>query len=298
MNRETVIREVNDKVELINEALDKYLPGLHENPELIHKSMRYSIHAGGKRLRPVLVLASAEAVGGDFLKTLPAACALELIHTYSLIHDDLPAMDNDDYRRGKLTNHKVFGESMAILAGDALLTLAFELITRSVEKNVPPDVIVNVIREIAAAAGSRGMIGGQVVDILSEDKTIDKDLLKYIHDHKTGALFKASIRTGAMMGGADQKRLSDLTDYAEYMGIAFQITDDILDVEGDSQTMGKTVGSDQRKKKSTYPSLYGLGESKRLAAEAVEKALYALADFDTKADTLRYIASSLINRDR
>ena len=298
MNRETVIREINDKVKLINDALDKYLPGLHEIPELIHESMGYSVHAGGKRLRPVLVIASAEAVGGDALKTLPAACALELIHTYSLIHDDLPAMDNDDYRRGKLTNHKVFGESMAILAGDALLTLAFELITKSVEKDVPSDVIVNVIREIAVAAGSRGMIGGQVVDILSEDKTIDSDLLKYIHDHKTGALFKASIRTGAMIGGADQNRLRDLTEYAEYLGIAFQITDDILDVEGDTQTMGKTVGSDQRKKKSTYPSLYGLEESKRLAAEAVEKSLSALSNFDENADTLRYIVSSLINREK
>lgn len=298
MNRETVIREINYKIKMVNEALDQYLPDLNENPELIHESMRYSVHAGGKRLRPVLVLASAEAVGGDLLKSLPTACAMELIHTYSLIHDDLPSMDNDDYRRGKLTNHKVFGESMAILAGDALLTLAFELITDSVEKDVPPKVIINVIKEIATAAGSRGMIGGQVVDILSEDKTIDGDLLKYIHAHKTGALFKASIRAGAMLGGASENALNDLTEYAEYMGIAFQITDDILDVEGDSQTMGKTVGSDQRKNKSTYPSLYGMEESKRLAVEAVEKSLSALIKFDEKADILRYIASSLINREK
>lgn len=296
MNRETVIREINDKVKLVNEALDRYLPGLNEVPELIHESMRYSVRAGGKRLRPVLVLASAEAVGGDSLKALPAACALELIHTYSLIHDDLPSMDNDDYRRGKLTNHKVFGESIAILAGDALLTLAFELIT--LENDVPPEVIVNVIREIATAAGSKGMIGGQVVDILSEDKTIDADLLKYIHAHKTGALFKASIRTGAMLGGANEDRLRDLTEYAEYLGIAFQITDDILDVEGDFLTMGKTVGSDQRKNKSTYPSLYGMEESKKLAVGAVERSLSVLSKFDEKADILRYIASSLINREK
>lgn len=296
MNRVTVIREINDKVRLVNEALEKYLPGLKEVPDLIHEAMRYSVHAGGKRLRPVLVLASAEAVDGDSLKAIPAACALELIHTYSLVHDDLPSMDNDDYRRGKLTNHKVFGESMAILAGDALLTLAFELITLA--KDVSSEVIVNVIRETATAAGSRGMIGGQVMDILSEDKTIDGDLLKYIHTHKTGALFRASIRTGAMIGGATENQLRNLTEYAEYLGMAFQITDDILDVEGDSLTMGKTVGSDQRKKKSTYPSLYGMEESKKLAVEAVEKSLNALTDFDQKADTLRYIAGSLINREK
>ncbi len=298
MNKDTVKREINDKVRLIDETLDKYLPQKHEIPATIHEAMRYSVFAGGKRLRPVLFLASAEAVGSDCESLLPAACALELIHTYSLIHDDLPAMDNDDYRRGKPTSHKVFGEAMAILAGDALLTLAFGLIAECGSTgNISPRVIVEVTKEIASAAGSKGMIGGQVVDIESENRSIDGSTLEYIHSHKTGALFRASVRCGAIMGGGSAGEINDLTEYAENLGLAFQITDDILDVVGDSEKLGKTVGSDERKKKCTYPAVYGLQESARLAEEAVKKALRALRRFGKEADILRYIANYLLFRE-
>ncbi len=299
MNKEAVKREITDKVRLIDEALDKYLPGPEETPAVVHQAMRYSVFAGGKRIRPVLFLASAEAVGGDSLKLLPAACALEMIHTYSLIHDDLPAMDNDDYRRGKPTNHKIYGEAMAVLAGDALLTLAFGQIAETwTEGNLSPKVVVEVIRELSFASGSQGMIGGQVVDIQSENKTVDKDILTYIHSHKTGALFRASVRTGALMGGCSRRQLERLTDYAENLGLAFQITDDILDIEGDSEKMGNTAGSDLRKKKCTYPALYGMDEAKRLAAVSVGKAVTALDNFGSKADVLRYIACYLLERDK
>lgn len=298
MNKEALKREINDKVRMVEEALDKYLPGLEENPGIIHQAMRYSIFAGGKRLRPVLFLSAAEAVGGRSGDILPAACALEMIHTYSLIHDDLPAMDNDDFRRGRLTSHKVYGEATAILAGDALLTLAFGLLTEcSLLRNITPDLIVRAIREVSAAAGSLGMIGGQVVDIQSENKPIERELLDYIHTHKTGALIKASVCTGAMLGGGSQGQIDNLAEYAENLGLAFQITDDILDVEGDSRKLGKSVGSDERRKKSTYPSLYGLQKSKEMAAAAVKNAVLALDMFDENADVLRYLAQYLLERE-
>lgn len=299
MNKEDLKREINDKVRSIDEALEKYLPGGEEIPSEIHRSMRYSIFAGGKRLRPVLCLTAAEAVGGDSSSLLPAACALELIHTYSLIHDDLPAMDNDDFRRGKPTNHKVYGEAMAILTGDALLTMAFGLIAEcSTSGDITPETVIRVIREVSAAAGSQGMIGGQVVDILSENKSVDQDRLKYIHDHKTGALFKASIRTGALLGRGSEEQVESLSIFAENLGLAFQITDDILDIEGEFQKIGKTLGSDERKHKCTYPAVFGLQESKALAGKAVERALLSLRDFDGRADVLRYIAKYLLDRDR
>lgn len=297
MNKEKLINELNNKIQLVDQALDKFMPDEDKTPSVIHEAMRYSVFAGGKRLRPVLLLTAAEAVGGNSSLAMPAACAMEMIHTYSLVHDDLPAMDNDDFRRGKPTNHKVFGDAFAVLAGDALLTLAFETICQT-DPKVPSHITIQVIREIASAAGTMGMIGGQVVDIQSENKNIEKELLHYIHTHKTGALFSASIRTGALIGGATPEQLEKLTDYASYIGLAFQITDDILDVEGDTQKLGKTVGSDERKKKSTYPSLYGLEKSKKLAVEAVEKSLYCLRDFDEKADLLRYVAEHMSYRDR
>lgn len=297
MNKEALRLEVNERVKLIDKALDKYLPSADKVPETIHKAMRYSVFAGGKRLRPVLCLAAAEAVGGDLKEVPAAACALELIHTYSLIHDDLPAMDNDDYRRGKPTNHKVYGDAIAILAGDALLTLAFQLIAEcGLESGISPHVAGQVIKEVALAAGSLGMIGGQVVDIESENKEIDQDTLTFIHTHKTGALFQASVRAGAMLGGATPEQLAQLTRYAECLGLAFQITDDILDVEGDSAKLGKAVGSDERNKKSTYPARYGLAESKQLARQSVEEAIAALQGFDERADILRYIAAYLLER--
>ncbi len=297
MNKEVLKREINDKVRLIDQALDRYLPGEQVKPGTIHEAMRYSVFAGGKRLRPVLFLASAEAVGGNSGAILPAACALELIHTYSLIHDDLPAMDNDDFRRGKPTSHKVYGEAIAVLTGDALLTLAFDLIAGCGQAGVSPNVVVRTIKEISGAAGTLGMIGGQVVDIQSENRSIDKDVLDYIHSHKTGALFRASVRAGALMGGGSDRQIDLLTEYAENLGLAFQITDDILDVEGNTEKLGKTVGSDIRKKKCTYPALYGLQESKELARNCVDRAILTLKNFGAKADILRYIARYVLNRE-
>ena len=297
MNKEVLNRQIKEKARLIDIALDNFLPTEETDPEIIHQAMRYSIFAGGKRLRPVLCLTAAEIVGSDVKLLSRAACAVELIHTYSLIHDDLPALDNDDYRRGKLTNHKVYGDAIAILAGDALLTRAFELIAEcGQDSSTPPHVVIRVIKEVAAAAGSMGMIGGQVVDIESENKDIDKDTLTYIHSHKTGALFRASVRVGAMLGGGTETQLSQLTRYAESLGLAFQITDDVLDVEGDSAKLGKAVGSDERKNKNTYPARYGLSESKQLARQTVEDAVSALQGFDDRADILRYIAVYLLER--
>ncbi|MBU7007661.1 polyprenyl synthetase family protein [Phosphitispora fastidiosa] len=297
MNKDTLKREINDRVRLIDQALDNYLSN-SAMPETLHQAMRYSVFAGGKRLRPVLLLASAEAVGGNADLLLPAAAAFEMVHTYSLIHDDLPAMDNDDFRRGQPTNHKVFGEAMAILAGDGLLTEAFGLITECcVSESIAPGTVVTVIKELSLAAGPFGMIGGQAADISSENQSIDKEVLDYIHSHKTGALFKACVRAGAIMGGGSAEQLAALTRYAENLGLAFQITDDVLDVEGDSRKLGKTVGSDERLKKATYPSLYGLEVSKKLAADAVDRTLRALDMFGREADLLRYIAGYLLERD-
>lgn len=299
MNKVLLKREIQYKVQLVEEALNHYLPAEKVFPETIHEAMRYSTFTGGKRLRPVLFLSAVEAVGGRFEELLPAACAFELIHTYSLIHDDLPAIDNDNFRRGKPTSHKVFGEAMAVLAGDALLTLAFGMIAacRSAQ-GVSPEVVLRVITEVAAAAGSMGMIGGQVLDIQSENKSIDLELLRYIHAHKTGALFQVSINSGALMAGASEEQMAALTEYAHEFGLAFQITDDILDVEGDFTKLGKTIGSDQRNNKSTYPALLGLEESKELAAQAVQGAVKAIAIFAEKGNVLRYLAESLVTRDK
>lgn len=284
--------------QLVDEALDKYLPRQNELPTSIHEAMRYSMFAGGKRLRPVLMLAACDAVDGDISKALPAACAMEMIHTYSLIHDDLPAMDNDDFRRGKPTNHKVYGEATAILAGDALLTEAFILLSKpEFAKGLPPGVLLQVIHEIAVCAGSRGMIGGQVVDMESEGKKdIDFATVQYIHIHKTGALIKASLKCGALIGGADGKRLEAVTRYGEAVGLAFQIADDILDIEGTTEQIGKDAGSDQARGKATYPAVLGLAESKQRASDLVETAVEALSGFGEKAAPLREIATYIVKR--
>lgn len=298
MNKEKFKAELLSRSKVIDQELDKYLHVPEEQPPVIHQAMRYSIFAGGKRLRPILVIAAAEAVGGKAGQVIPTACAMEMIHTYSLIHDDLPAMDNDDYRRGRLTSHKVYGEAVAVLAGDALLTGAFELMARNDEvAGIPSQAVSRVIREVAVAAGSRGMIGGQVVDMENEKKVIDADTLQYIHAHKTAALFRAALRAGAILAGADDRQLKALTDYADFMGLAFQITDDILDVEGSQEVTGKPVGSDERRGKSTYPALFGLEESKRQAQEAVNRAVDALHIFGAEADILRNIARYLLLRD-
>lgn len=287
--------ELAKKALLVEEALDRYLPSPDTYPPLIHQAMRYSVMGGGKRLRPVLVMSGAEVVGGMAADVLPAACAVEMIHAYSLIHDDLPAMDDDDYRRGKLTNHKVYGEAVAVLAGDALLTLAFKLLTEN--KSSCPDNVLRVINEIAEGAGTFGLVGGQVVDTCSVDESADEATLEYIHRHKTGALYRVSIRAGAILAGASEEQLACLTEYAEQLGLAFQIVDDILDIEGDEKKTGKPVGSDIKNKKLTYPALFGLEKSKGKARLAAEKAQEALKPFGREADFLRSMVQFVIERD-
>lgn len=286
------------KAREIDQALDFYLPRAEKFPPIIYQSMRYSIYAGGKRLRPILALAATEAVGGDPAKTMPAACALEMIHTYSLIHDDLPGMDNDDYRRGKLTNHKVYGEGIAILAGCALLTSSFELVAREcLAQGIDPTVVLKVINEISQGAGADGMIGGQTVDLQSEGKEIDLETLQYIHSHKTGALLRCSLRVGAILGGADEEKLNKLTSYAEKIGLAFQIVDDILDLVGDENKLGKKVGSDLTNHKATYPAFYGLDESKRIAENLIREAKEELNILGKQGEILVLLADYLIKRD-
>ncbi|WP_088536682.1 polyprenyl synthetase family protein [Geobacter sp. DSM 9736] len=289
---------LKERCRLVDEALERYLPKEDELPSILHKSMRYSVFAGGKRIRPILMLAACESVGGDLSHAMPAACAMEMIHTYSLVHDDLPAMDDDDFRRGNPTNHKVFGEAVAILAGDALLTQAFILMSRNVNGSKPSaERLLAVIQEISCCAGSHGMVGGQVVDMESEgNQEIDLPTLQYIHTRKTGALMKASVKAGAILGGADDSAVSSLTRYGEAIGLAFQIADDILDIVGTTEELGKDAGSDEARGKATYPALMGLAESKRRAAELVDMALDALSSFDSKADPLREIARYIVAR--
>lgn len=284
----------SERRELIEEALKKEL---HEGRELdatLTKSMEYSLMAGGKRLRPILLMAAADACGKDGRAFITSACALEMIHTYSLIHDDLPAMDDDNLRRGKPTNHVKFGAGMATLAGDGLLTMAFEVLTR--EKNVRPETILSVIREVSVAAGTSGMVGGQAIDLESEGRRIDLTCLRRMHMGKTGALFRAALRTGAILAGASEKELAALTQYAEAFGLAFQITDDILDVTGSEAEIGKPVGSDRRNEKSTYVTLTSLARAQELADEAIESALSVVEIFGEKASFLQDIVRFLSHR--
>jgi len=256
-------------------------------PGQLSKSMAYSLMAGGKRIRPILALASYEAAGGRSDGILPVAASLELVHTYSLIHDDLPAMDNDDFRRNKPTNHKVFGEAAAILAGDALLTDAFDIISHA---DSSPAKLLKVIRELAFASGPEGMVGGQTADIIFEGKKAKKKDIVYIHTHKTGALIRGSVRIGAIMAGSAPGKLDSLTRYGEKTGLAFQIIDDILDIIGTKEEMGKSTGADSGRGKNTFPSRFGLKESERIAEQLVNESLEALKGFGKKADPLREIA--------
>ena len=288
---------LQEKGDIVNNALDRLLPGEDEFPQKLHKAMRYSVFAGGKRIRPVLAIASAETFGGLTDSIIDIACAVELIHTYSLIHDDLPAIDNDDMRRGMPTCHKVFGEAMAILAGDALLTSAFDVMadthTSTDEERL---LLLKTIQEIARAAGSTGMVGGQVLDIESEGKDVAFPVLEYIHIHKTGELILASIRAGAIMKNAGDKELEAMTRYGEAIGLAFQIADDILDVEGNKEDTGKNVGGDAKKEKVTYPSILGIEESKKRARELTDIALASVEGFGKKAEPLREIAKYIVAR--
>lgn len=294
---EALLKEYMTTVGTKTEARLKELLSEHNGyAEKVVEAMEYSLYAGGKRVRPLLCLAACEAVCGNSEKALDTACALECIHTYSLIHDDLPGMDNDDYRRGKLTNHKVFGEGMAILAGDALLNYAFEILSRPGQE-VSADTSLKVVYEIGTASGVFGMIGGQTADILAEHTKPTKELLHYIHTHKTGALIRASARSGAILGGASSKEMEAITTYAEYLGLAFQITDDILDVVGDEAKIGKPVGSDEKNEKATFPSLFGLEESRYMAEDAVNKAVEALEIFGERGVVLKQLAQYLLTRE-
>lgn len=262
-------------------------------------SMRYSLFAGGKRIRPILCLAAAEALYTDPTPYLPIACSLECIHTYSLIHDDLPVMDNDDLRRGKPTNHKVFGEAEAILAGDGLLTFAFELLSdTNISGPLNSDARIKIIHIIAQAVGSQGMVGGQALDIASEGQPIPFETLQFLHSCKTGALITAAVQAGAVIGGATASQFNALTAYGKAIGLAFQIVDDLLDVEGNEEDLGKAIGADAAHNKATYPALFGVEETRKKAIQAVDNAIAALEGFDEKADYLRELAKYIYYRNR
>ncbi|MCC6345796.1 MAG: polyprenyl synthetase family protein [Nitrospirales bacterium] len=293
--------EINAYLKEKRDLVDAFLRSYFSSPvtqKSLQDAMVYSLSAGGKRIRPVLCLAACEACGGEAEEVLPWAAALELIHTYSLIHDDLPAMDNDDLRRGKPTNHKVFGEGMAILAGDGLLTEAFALLSGSPVRSprITDRAVLRAIHEIAQAAGLQGMVGGQAQDLLSEDAEPDAETLSYIHSHKTAALIAASVRVGGILASCGEEHLLGLTGYGSPIGLAFQVVDDILDVEGETEVLGKPRGSDEKKKKMTYPKLYGLERSREKARELVGRALSSLEVFDEKAEPLRAIARYLLER--
>lgn len=286
---------LNQSRERVEAALDQSMGP--ERPESLRDAMRYSLLAGGKRLRPILCLAACELVGGDPSQAMPTAVAVEMIHTMSLIHDDLPAMDNDDLRRGRPTNHKVYGDAMAILAGDALLSRAFEMVAvRSAE--VPAERLVKVVGELAMVSGAPGLVGGQVVDLESEGKQVDLETLEYIHLHKTAALLRACVVTGALIGGASDTQVQAMRIYANGIGLAFQIVDDILDVTASSEVLGKTAGKDLLADKTTYPKLLGLEPSRRRALELVGQAKAALQPWKNKAQPLLALADYVATRDR
>ena len=287
---------LKEKRELIDSYLESYF-SIPSEPFVLHEAMRYSLFAGGKRIRPILALASYEACGGNPKDIVPYATALELIHTYSLIHDDLPSMDNDDLRRGKPTNHKVFGEAMAILAGDALLTEAFLILSNNLHSSsLKPSNLIKIIREVSLASGVHGMVGGQALDIFSENIEPDKDTLDFIHLHKTAALITASVRMGAILANIKEKKLKALTEYGTGIGLAFQIIDDILDIEGNAEELGKTAGSDIKMKKMTYPALCGTEKSRQKAKDLISDAIDSLKIFSSEADQLRKIARYLLKR--
>lgn len=287
---------LRERARLVDDALERYLPREETRPQVLHRAMRYSTLSGGKRLRPVLVIAGAEAVGGKAETVLPTACGIEMIHTFSLIHDDLPAIDNDALRRGRPTCHVQFGEAVAILAGDALFATAFELIARNVE-TAPAERVVRVLHVIAEASGTRGMVGGQMVDIESEGKQVDAETLEYIHRHKTAALIRASVVSGAILAGAEQWQVDILSRYGELTGLAFQIADDLLNVTGDPRKTGKAVGTDAERGKATYPALFGIEASRERAYQLVQEAVQALQPFGERAKPLRAIAYLVVERE-
>lgn len=274
------VKKLKSKAKKIDDSLDTYLPKSDDLPEKLNKAMRYSVMAGGKRIRPIIVMESAKLFGLDCEKVLPTACGVEMIHTYSLIHDDLPVMDDDDFRRGKPTCHKVFGDAIALLAGDALLTHAFLTISKNAYiDDISYKATIDVIQKISMAAGCFGMVGGQTVDIEFTEKDINRDLLNYINEKKTGALFKVSVWSGARLANADGKDLEVMAKYGEKLGIIFQIVDDILDIKGDEQLLGKPVGSDQKNVKMTFPSLYGYQNSIKYVNKLSQEAKQLVSNY-------------------
>ncbi|MFW6107807.1 MAG: polyprenyl synthetase family protein [bacterium] len=286
-------RGLDDVRQMVERRLDAWLPRADEPPERLHAAMRYSLFAGGKRVRPILCLLACRAVGGADEHALPPACAIECIHTYSLIHDDLPAMDDDDVRRGKLSCHKKFDPATAILAGDALLTLAFGLIA---EHSAHAEVARLLTAEVAAAAGCAGMVGGQMADLLAEGAGPDEETLHFIHERKTGALIRASVRTGALAGRAGEAELAALTEYARRVGLAFQIADDILDETATTGELGKTAGKDRDAGKLTFPAVYGLDESRARARRIADEATRAVAGLGRAAEPLQKLAEFIVAR--
>jgi len=290
---------LKEKKELIDLALPLYLPPIDTYPKIIHEAMHYGVAVGGKRLRPILALTTAELVGfNDQKAIMPLLCSLEYIHTYSLIHDDLPAMDDDDFRRGKPSCHRVFDEGIAILAGDALLTYAFELLTKLARPQGPfsEGLVLQMISKVSHAIGTKGLIGGQVVDLQSENKIINLETLKFIHGNKTAALFETAMVTGAMLGNASKKQMKAIKLYANAFGLAFQISDDILDIKGDTVLLGKTVGSDEKKNKATYPSLLGLEKAEKLMLKCISDGKTALNIFGNKGRLLTELIEYIANR--
>jgi len=288
---------LREKKAIVDRTLEAYFPEAEGPASDLMDAMKYSLFAGGKRLRPILCMAGAEALRGDASRVLIVACALELIHTYSLIHDDLPLMDDDDLRRGKPTCHKVFGDAIALLAGDGLLTESFNLMTAPESTDqVSPHLILRVIALISGAAGYRGMVGGQVVDMQSEGKAVDLSLVEFMHSHKTGALIAASVASGAILVGGDESQIEAISSYGRKIGLAFQISDDILDIEGDSRIMGKESGCDEQKEKITYPAVIGMEKAREIQSELVAASIEALRMFDHRAEPLRQIARYIIER--
>lgn len=284
------------QAELIDEHLDRYLPREHRSH--LAEAMRYSVLAKAKRIRPILTLATSEAVGGPLARVMPTACALEMIHTFTLIHDDLPAMDNDDLRRGQAANHKVFGEALAILAGDALLTQAYDTILRYTPMDdLAPTRLLQVLQEVTAAIGIAGVTGGQAMDIEAEGHEIDWPTLHYIHTHKTGALLLLAVRAGGLLGGATEHQQQQLTIFAEKVGLVFQIVDDILDVTASSADLGKSAGKDDQAQKATFPRFWGLESSRQMAQMETEAAQDALREFGPAADPLRALALFILKRE-
>jgi geranylgeranyl diphosphate synthase type II len=280
---------------MIDRALDRYLPKENTRPATIHKAMRYSLFAGGKRLRPILCLAAAESCGGKIERALPLACAMECIHTYSLVHDDLPSMDNDDFRRGRATCHKVFGDGIAVLAGDALLTIAFEIVSSA--RSTRRYDMATLLREVAVAAGSQKLIAGQVADLEAEGKRTTRSELRYIHENKTSAMLATSVRLGAMSANADPKQLSAITRFGRALGLAFQVIDDILDVTQTTEKLGKSAGKDIAARKATYPAVIGLEKSRVEAKRLTRNAHHALSVFGAKGETLHALANYLLERE-